>query len=71
MKNIPALAMLVLAAGCHTLATPPNFMPVERGDLGAYDQRTVSANGVVIGLRSQRAESPERWNSGPRPSPEN
>jgi len=33
-------------------------MPVERADLGEYDQRLVSADGVVIGLRSQTTHSP-------------
>jgi hypothetical protein len=33
-------------------------MPVAREDLGDYDQRAVSADGVVVGLRTQRTDSP-------------
>ena len=56
--HVACLVILILTAGCHTLTPPPDFMPVERGDLGEYDQRVVSADGVVIGLRSQATASP-------------
>ena len=56
--HFACLATLILCAGCHTLTPPADFMPVERGDLGEYDQRVVSADGVVIGVRSQTTSSP-------------
>jgi hypothetical protein len=58
MKTVSAFfAILFVAAGCHTITPPPNFMPVQRADLGDYDQRVVSADGVVIGVRSQSTHS--------------
>jgi hypothetical protein len=49
------LAGLVSAAGCNlrALSLPPDFIKVDKADLGAYTVRGVSADGVVVGLRSE------------------
>ena len=54
---IPLLLPFFLA-GCHTIETPVNFVQVERGDLGGYHVRAMSADGVVVGLRTQ--DNPKR-----------
>lgn len=57
MIRFACVAALMVLSGCHTFTAPPNFMPVDRSDQGDYDQRMISADGVVIGLRSQRTHT--------------
>jgi hypothetical protein len=42
-------------AGCaaHTLTMPPNFVPFDKPGAQGYYARAVSADGVVVALRSQ------------------
>lgn len=55
LKNawIFALAIPFLAAGCSRLDIPSGFVAVPAADRGAYQERLISADGVVIGLRTQ------------------
>jgi len=40
--------------GCEpTIQMPPGFVEVGKYNLGTYDQRAVSADGVVVALRSE------------------
>lgn len=42
-----------LASGCHNMDTPANFVSVDRSDLGDYKIKTISADGVVVGLKTR------------------
>jgi hypothetical protein len=53
-----SLTAIVLACvalgGCEPkMQMPPGFVEVDKYDLGPYDQRAVSADGVVVALRSE------------------
>jgi len=49
------LSGALLVGGCaHTMTAPPNFVAVDKADLGIYDYRAVSADGAVLALRSVR-----------------
>ena len=62
MRRILIIAMLwgtVACIGCmHTMNLPPNFVPVNKADMGDYAVRGVSVDGVVVALRSET--NPER-----------
>jgi hypothetical protein len=49
-----ALLVAATAVGCtHTIDLPSNFVAVEKDALGDYVARGVSADGVVVALRSE------------------
>ena len=52
---LAALAAVIGATGCNlrTLSLPPDFIKVDKSEQGAYAVRGVSADGVVVGLRSE------------------
>jgi len=53
------LTCATILSGCfHTMEAPVNFVSVDRADLGSYTVRAVSADGMVIGLRTQ--DNPKR-----------
>ncbi len=47
------IAALALAGGCGTMDLPDNFVAVEDRDLGPYEVRGVSADGMVIAARRE------------------
>jgi len=43
-------------AGCvHEMDLPEHFVAADRGDLGDYHVRGISADGVVVGMRSEKS----------------
>jgi len=42
-------------AGCapHTMRVPPDFVPFDKEDFGTHHLRAISADGVVVGLKSE------------------
>jgi hypothetical protein len=52
---LAALLGLTSATGClmQTLSLPPNFIKVDKPSQGAYAVRGVSADGVVVALRTE------------------
>lgn len=51
---IGLLAMASTTTGClRNMDVPQDFVSVDRDDLGPYDVRAVSADGVVVGLRHE------------------
>jgi len=62
MRTVSIIAlgmMLAWLPGClTTMDTPTNFVVVDRGDLGNYKVKAVSAGGVVVGLRME--DNPKR-----------
>ena len=47
------IAALALAGGCATMDLPDNFVAVDDSDLGPYEIRGVSADGMVIAARRE------------------
>ena len=55
LLTIGLAATAALAGGCwgSPLQMPAGFVAVGRGDLGGFDARGVSADGVALGLRTE------------------
>jgi len=58
MRQVTLVVALaaVAAVGCtaHTMTLPANFVPFDKPGGGMYFARGVSADGVVVGLRSEQ-----------------
>ena len=48
-----ALACVALGGCAPAITMPPGFVAVENNQLGPYEQRAVSADGVVVALRKE------------------
>ena len=57
-----AMFSCLAAAGCHTMTPPADFVSPEGTDRGTYVMHSISADGVVVGLRTQ--DNPKQGTAG-------